>query len=45
MRRGTDHFIVKQGAELPGKVMVQAITRNSVTLRDGKRQYTLKIGS
>jgi hypothetical protein len=45
MRRGTDHFIVKQGAELPGKVMVQAITRNSVTLRDGKRQYTLRIGS
>jgi hypothetical protein len=45
MRRGTDHFIVKQGAELPGKVMVQAISRNSVTLRDGKRQYTLKIGS
>ena len=45
MRRGEDHFIVQQGAELPGKVTVQAITRNSVTLRDGRRQYTLKIGS
>jgi hypothetical protein len=45
MRRGDDHFIVQQGAELPGKVTVQAISRNSVTLRDGKRQYTLKIGS
>jgi len=44
MRRGEDHFIVQQGEELPGKVRVQSITRTSVTLRDEKREYTLKLG-
>lgn len=44
MRRGQDHFIVQVGSELPGKVRVQAVTRNSVTLKDGNRQYTLRLG-
>jgi hypothetical protein len=44
IRRGEDHFIVKQGDELPGRVRVQAVTRNSVTLRDSKGEYTLRLG-
>ncbi len=44
MRRGQDHFIVQPGSELPGKVRVQAVTRNTVTLKDGNRQYTLRLG-
>jgi hypothetical protein len=44
IRRGQDHFIVAQGGELPGKVRVQAITRNSITLKDGKREYVLRLG-
>ena len=44
LRRGEDHFIVKQGDQLPGRFRVQAITRNSVTLRDGKQEYVLRLG-
>jgi len=45
MRRGDDHFIVQTGDELPGRVRVQTITRNAVTLRDNGRDYVLKLGS
>lgn len=44
LRRGEDHFIVKQGDQLPGRFRVQAITRTSVTLRDGKQEFVLRLG-
>jgi hypothetical protein len=41
---GDDHYVVKEGDFLDTGLRVQKITRNAVTLREGRTTYTLRIG-
>lgn len=44
LRMGDDHYVVKEGDFLDTGLRVQKITRNAVTLREGRTTYTLRIG-
>jgi hypothetical protein len=44
LRLGENHFVVKEGDILDNSLRVQKITRTTVTLRDGRTSYTLRIG-
>ena len=44
LRRGDDHYVVRVGDSIGGHLRVQAITRSTVTLYDGKRTYELRMG-
>jgi hypothetical protein len=45
MRRGEEHYILHQGDVVEGtNLRVNAVTRDSVTLRDGRASYTLRLG-
>lgn len=44
LRRGEEHFIVKAGDQIAGRLRVQSISRDTVTLRDARREYVLRLG-
>jgi hypothetical protein len=44
LRLGEDHFVVREGDVLDTTLRVQKITKTSVTLRDGRTVYTLRLG-
>jgi hypothetical protein len=44
LRLGDDHFVVKEGDLLDSTLRVQKITKTTVTLRDGRTAYTLRLG-
>jgi hypothetical protein len=44
LRLGDSHFVVKEGDVLDNSLRVQKITKTTVTLRDGRTSYTLRIG-
>jgi hypothetical protein len=44
LRVGEEHYVVKVGDYLDGKLRVEKIGSNSVTLRDGRSSYVLRLG-
>jgi hypothetical protein len=44
MRRGNDHYILHPGDLLEGRLRVESVGRNAVTLRDRQGSYTLRLG-
>jgi len=44
LRQGENHFIVRSGDGLPGRIRVVSIGKSTVTLRDGQREYVLRLG-
>ncbi|MFB3880468.1 MAG: hypothetical protein ACE149_04350 [Armatimonadota bacterium] len=44
LRLGEDHFVVREGDVLDTTLRVQKISKTTVTLRDGKTAYTLRLG-
>ena len=44
LRVGDEHFHVREGQRLDGNITVQTIDPSSVTLRDSRGTYTLRLG-
>jgi hypothetical protein len=44
LRLGEDHYVVREGDVLDTTLHVQKITKTTVTLRDGRAAYTLRLG-
>jgi hypothetical protein len=44
LRVGDQHYVVREGDWINDSVRVQTIDTSTVTLRDGKRSYTLRLG-
>ena len=44
LRLGDDHYVVKEGDVLNGSLRVQKITKTTITLREGRTSYTLRLG-
>ena len=44
LRVGDEHYVVREGYRLENNVTVQTIDRSSVTLRDSRGTYTLRLG-
>jgi hypothetical protein len=44
LRVGDQHYVVREGYRLDSNIVVQTIDQSSVTLRDGRGTYTLRLG-
>ena len=44
LRLGNDHYVVREGDVLQDSLRVQKITKTTITLRDGRAVYTLRLG-
>jgi hypothetical protein len=44
LRVGEEHYVVHAGDWLDGELRVQEITKDAVTLRDGRTSYVLRLG-
>jgi Tfp pilus assembly protein PilP len=44
LRVGDEHYVVHAGDYLDNELRVQEITKDTVTLRDGRTTYTLRLG-
>ena len=44
LRVGDEHYVVREGHRLDSNIVVQTIDQSSVTLRDSRGTYTLRLG-
>ena len=44
LRVGDQHYVVREGYRLDSNIVVQTIAQSSVTLRDGRGPYPLRLG-